>query len=71
MSAWVEYLGTTIDRPTGIDRVRLERHLDAKLPDDYWELAIERQGLVLRDAFLDLPDEGEVAFGILLLVLNP
>lgn len=71
MSEWKRYLQTAFARPAETDRTRLEVLARARLPDLYWKIVREHQGQALDADGLVLPDEGEINFGVLLLVLPP
>ena len=71
MSTWKPYLRATLPHPTDADRSRLEVLAGAALPDQYWRLVCEHQGEALDDAGLQLPGEGEINFGVLLLASSP
>lgn len=69
MHKWQNYLSKTFDQPTELDRARIERRIGYRLPESYWQLVVREQGRSPQEASIDLPVEGEVMFGILLLVL--
>jgi hypothetical protein len=71
MSTWEPYLRATLPRPTDADRARLESLAGALLPDQYWQVVCEHQGEVLEGEELELPGEGGINFGVLLLASSP
>jgi len=67
---WESYVYDIHHRPSRLDRNRIERAIQGRLPDSYWNLVCEHQGSTL-EATLEICGQGEVNFGVLLLVASP